>query len=939
MLSTTIPRGDTGRIGEITSLHRWLRPYDAEMLRGRELECARIDAMLAEVRAGQSGSLVLRGEAGIGKSALLDYAAANAAGFQVLRGTGIESESEFPFAAVQQLLWPVRAHLDGVPQQQRTAVEAAFGMGPGAGHDRFLVSLGILSLLSDVAETQPVLCVIDDAQWLDGPSADSLTFVARRLEAEGVLLLFGVRDHETEVLGSAALPELRLTGLDPSAALSLLEDGLVIDPHVRDLLIAGAAGNPLGLRELPRSLSADQLAGRAPLPGLIPTGERLKQVFLSQVRRLPEDTQTMLLLAAAEHTGDLRAVLAAAALVGAGTGALEDAERAGMVTVVDNRVVFRHPLMRSAVYGGATFLKRRAANQSLAAVLARAEDADRRAWQLSAAAVGPDESLASQLEDVGRRALDRGGYAAAATAFARAAELTPDPEPQAARLLEAARACWQAGKPERARGLLDTAAPLASGKELRAGIARLRGSIEFSCGEPIAAYASLLAGAELVAESAPTTAAAILAEAGQIAWVSGNIPRLSEAARRLAGLPEPTDATAVTATLVLGLERLLSGDTEAAAAALLCAAKSAEKANEPSSLGQSASVALFTGDDAGALELFERAVGCARSDGAVNTLPMLLGPLSALQAWTGRYDSATANATEGMRLALDTGQENPAAHHRSVLAWVAAVQGREQDCRAAAAAALSRAIGHRLGPQAAIASWALALLDLGMGRPGEAFDRLNAMIGAGPGEGHQLVKTFAAADLVEVAVRSGRDQQAADVAAMLRAWATNMKASWALALAARCDALLDPSDSDNHFERATALHAQSGRPFDAARTELLYGESLRRRRNRIQARTHLRAAHEAFESLGAAPWADRARAELLATGETARKRDPSTLSQLTPQELQIVRLVGAGGTNREIAAQLFLSARTIDYHLHKVFAKLGISSRTELVRLTVSGEA
>lgn len=908
------------------------------MLHGRELERARLDAMLDEVRAGQSRVLVLKGEAGIGKSALLDHAAANADGFRVLRGTGIESESEFPFAAVQQLLWPVRTHLEGVPQRQRAAVETAFGMASVTGNDRFLVSLGILSLLSDVAEIQPVLCLIDDAQWLDGPSADSLIFVARRLEAEGVMLLFGVRDHETEVLASAGLPELRLTGIDPHAALSLLEDGLAIDPHVRNLLIAGAAGNPLGLRELPASLSEDQLAGRAPLPSLIPTGERLERVYLSQVRRLPDDTQTLLLLAAAEDTGDLRAVLAAAELVGVAPSALEDAERAGMATVVDDRVVFRHPLVRSAIYRGTPFLKRRAANHSLAAVLTRAEDSDRRAWQLSAAAVGPEESLASQLDDVGRQARNRGGYAAAATAFARSAELTPDPERQAERLLEAARACWQAGRPGRARGLLDTAAPLATGNELRGGIARLRGSIEFSCGEPIAAYASLLAAAELVAESAPTTAAAILAEAGQIAWVSGNIPQLSEAAQRLAGLPEPTDATAVTATLVLGLERFLSGDTEAAAAALLRAARSAEKADDPASLGQAASVALFTGDDASALVLFERAAARARSTGAANTLPMLLGPLSALQAWTGRFDSATASATEGMRLALDTGQENPAAHHRSVLAWVAAVQGREQDCRDAAAAALSRAIGHRLGPQAAIASWALALLDLGMGKPAEAFDRLNAMTGAGPGEGHQLVKTFAAADLVEVAVRSGHDGEAADVATVLRAWATHMNASWALALAARCDALLDTTNSDKHFERATALHAQSGRPFDAARTELLYGESLRRRRNRVKARIYLRAAHEAFENLGAAPWADRARTELHATGETARKRDPSTLSQLTPQELQIVRLVGAGGTNREIAAQLFLSARTIDYHLHKVFTKLGMSSRTELVWLIASGD-
>ncbi|HEX8627968.1 MAG TPA: helix-turn-helix transcriptional regulator, partial [Catenuloplanes sp.] len=313
--------------------------------------------------------------------------------------------------------------------------------------------------------------------------------------------------------------------------------------------------------------------------------------------------------------------------------------------------------------------------------------------------------------------------------------------------------------------------------------------------------------------------------------------------------------------------------------------------------------------------------------------------MASLEMWTGRYAAAAASATEGLRLALDTGQENPAAHHRGVLAWIAAVQGREQDCRDNAAAALARAIGHRLGPQAAIASWALAVLDVGLGRPTEAFDRLTALAAAGAGEGHPMVKIFAAADLVEVATRTGRDAEARTAATTLQTWADHAGATWGLALAARCQGLLtDGEDADAHFARAVHLHAGSGRPFDAARTELLWGGLLRRRRRRTQARTHLRAACEAFERLGAVPWAELARAELQATGETARKRDPSTVGDLTPQELVIARLVGAGGTNREIAAQLFLSPRTVDYHLHKVFAKLGMSARSELVRMAVSGD-
>jgi DNA-binding CsgD family transcriptional regulator len=448
----------------------------------------------------------------------------------------------------------------------------------------------------------------------------------------------------------------------------------------------------------------------------------------------------------------------------------------------------------------------------------------------------------------------------------------------------------------------------------------------------------LLAGADLVTQLDPPLAAAMLAEVGRIAWLSGDLPRLGEASQRLAELPSPTGPDAVTAQFVIGLGSFLHGDTARAAQLLRAAADSAEKSDDPAALGLPASGALFAGDDAHALALFARATARARADAAVDALPVLLGPMASLQMWTGRYTSAAASASEGLRLALDTGQENPAAHHRSVLAWIAAVQGREQECHDAAAAALARAIGHRLGPHAAIASWALALLDLGMGRPDAAFDRLDALANAGPGEGHQVVKVLAAPDLVETAVRTGQNARAQAVTAMLQSWADHVAVPWASALAARCQALLaDGEDADRHFARALAWHAEGGRPFDTARTELLQGALLRRRRSRALARTHLRAACEGFEHLGAAPWAELARAELRATGETARKRDPSTLTQLTPQELLIVRLVGQGATNREIAAQLFLSPRTVDYHLHKLFTKLGMSSRAELVRMAVSG--
>jgi len=932
----------TSRIGVITSLGRQCRPYVGVsirfMLHGRERECAQLDRLLDDARAGRSGALVLRGEAGIGKSALLDYAADRANGFRVLRGAGIESESEFPFAAAHQLLRPIHAHIGELPPRQRVAVEAAFGLGPATGDDNFLVSLGILSLLSEAAEQEPVLCLIDDAQWLDEPSADALTFVARRLEADRIVLLFAVRDQETAILAGGALPNLRLEGLDAKAAHGLLGDGPTVSPAVRDLLIASTAGNPLGLRELPAALRPEQLSGREPLPDRLPLSEELERALLTRLDRLPAASHTMLLLASAELTGDPRVILAAAELLDVPADALADAEAAGIVRVVDGQVTFRNPLVRSAIYRNATFLERRAANQALASALTSPEDADRRAWQLASAAVGPDETLAAELTAVAERALERGGHGAAATAYERAAALTPATATQSERLVAAARAAWQGGKPDRARELLDSAGPIASSAHLRADVARLRGNIAFSCGEPGAGYVSMSDGADEIATSDPSLAASMFAEMGLLAWVGGDVLGVTEAARRLADLPAPSDRTAITASLIVGLAHFLKGDSESAAAALQRAAESAQQTDDFNGLSQTASAALFLGDDARAMTMFTRAAARARADGAVNSLPVVLGPLGTLQAWTGRYATAVATASEGLRLALDTGQENAAAHHRSVLAWVAAVQGREDDCRDAAASALARAIGHRLGPQGGIASWALALLDLGMGRPIEAFDRLNAMAGSSPAGTHQAVKTFAAADLVEAAIRADRLDRAEEAAMTLRAWSSHVGAPWALALSARCDALL-ADGSEEHFARAAALHAQSGRPFDAARTALLRGEYLRRSRRRTAARTHLRAACEAFEGLGATPWAERARAELKATGETARKRDPSTIGQLTPQELQIARLVGEGGTNREIAAELFLSPRTIDYHLHKIFTKLGMSSRAELVRLITAGDA
>lgn len=907
------------------------------MLHGRERECAQVDDLLVAARSKRSGALVLHGEAGIGKSALLDYAAAQAGGMQVLRTAGIPTESQLPFAGLHTLLRPVLQRCEAIPDRQRAALLGAFGLGPASAEDRFLISLAVLSLLAESAETLPLVCLVDDAQWLDGPSADALTFTARRMQAEGIAMIFAARDDRP--FEAPGLPELRLTGIDGDAVARMVTErtGTPIAATVRDRLVADTLGNPLAIAELGRLLSAQQIAGRTVLPDQLPVSTDLERLYLDRVGRLPPQAQSMLLVAAAHGTGQLDGVLRAAQVLGAGPDALDLAEAAGLVHVESAVVSFVHPLARSAVYQGATSQRRRQVELALASCLDTDADADRRAWHLANAAPGPDAEAADALQAAAQRAAARGGHDAAAAAFERAAALTAAAELRAARLADAAAAAWSAGQSQRAQEILDRALPLAGAAPLRARIAHLRGSIEAHCGTPSAAYAILVGASELVAATEPERAALMLGEAGQLAWAGGDLARLTAVADRLAALPAGDRPEFVAAHVITGLSGLLRGDTTATAAKLRAAVELATTAQQPRVLMGAAAGAMFLGEDSRAIDLFCTAVAKTRVAADVATLPLLLGPLAMVETLTSRYATALADATEGLRLAQETGQHNPAAHLHAVLALVAAVQGRVQDCRDHAETALAQAISYRLGPHAAIASWALAALDLGAGRSEEAFDRLGSLAGAAPGEGNQMVTLMATPDFVEAAVRIQRQDAAAARLAALQAWSRETGAPWAQALVARCRALLaDDGEQDRYFDEALSLHARGGRPFDTARTQLRYGENLRRRRRRAEARKYLRSAHETFERLGAASWAEQARAELLATGENTRKRDVSAVDQLTPQELQIARFVSAGETNRSIATLMFLSPRTVDYHLRKIFMKLGLSSRAELIRMSSS---
>jgi DNA-binding CsgD family transcriptional regulator len=909
------------------------------MLHGRHEECAAIDRLLADAGGQRSGALVIGGEVGVGKSALLAYAADRAAGrMRVLWGSGVESESELAFAALHQLLRPVLGHVGRLPGPQATALQGAFGLATSNSTNRFLIGVGVLSLLAEVAEERPLVCLVDDAQWLDQPSADALSFAARRLEAEGVVCLFAARDDHVNAFTAPGVHELRLTGLDADSAGVLLAERFPtgLAPNVRDRLITATQGNPLALLELSASLSADQLAGRAPLPDPLPVSVGVEQVFLERVRRLPDSTQTLLLAVAAEETGDPAVIFRAGRALGTGARAFEKAETAGLVRIAEGRIRFHHPLVRSAVYRGATLTQRQAIHQALAAALPAEEHADRRAWHRAAAAMEPDPEVADELERSAERARRRSGYAAAARALERSAELTPAEKLRSRRLAGAADAAWLAGQPDRALELLDHAAAGISEPRLRADVAHLRGVIELRRGVPADAFTILAAGSAEVAPVDPVKALAMLLPASEAASYAGDIALTIEAARRAAALPRGEQRVdQFTLGLLVGIGSILEGDTARGAPLLREAILLAETFDDPSRLGFAGAAARYLGDDTATHDFYARAVARARATGELVLLPYLLESLAVAEVAAGRYTAATASASEGLRLARETGQESSVCRNLSTLALLGAMQGREDACRSYAAEALERAVPRGLRLQAASATWALALLDLASSRPAEALARLETLA-AGSETGHPVIALLSVPDHVEAAVRANQTERGQTALAGFEQWATHTAPPWALALVPRCRGLLSAgAAADRHFTEALRLHGPSSRPFDRARTQLLYGEALRRARRRADSREHLRAAFTTFEQLGASPWAERARAELRVSGETARQRNPSTLDQLTPQELQIVRFVGQGATNREVAAQLFLSPRTIDYHLRQIFTKLGISSRAELIRLHV----
>jgi DNA-binding CsgD family transcriptional regulator len=792
----------------------------------------------------------------------------------------------------------------------------------------------VLSLLAEAAEERPVLGVVDDAHWLDGASANALAFVARRLEAEPVVLLLAAREEEFGRLEGFGLPELRIGGLDPAAAGALLAGrvGLPVTPAVQDRLVELTGGNPLALMELPSILTPQQLAGDEPLPVPLPLTEAVKRTFLERARRLPVETQTLLLVLAAEETGRLATILAAARTLGVGAAALDAAERAGLVHVGEDKADFRHPLVRTAVYRGATTAQRQRAHRALGEVLDAGTDADRRAWHRAAAAVEPDEAVVDELDRAAERARGRGGFSAACAALERAARLTAEPEPRARRLASAADNAWLAGQLKRASGLLQVARSLTADPLLRADVDRLRGWIEYTAGSTLTARQILMQAAGDVAPIDAQRALGMLVAAAEAAWVTCDHDAGVEVGR-LAGRLRPGDdpRTRFFTALLTGFTLLLKDDGPGAAAVLREAVRLAETLGEPDLLGHAEHAAVAIGDDAAAYRLNTRLVATARATGAVGSVVFALQRLAFAEILTGRWPAGAGSAAEALRLARETGQPELCAVSLGWLTVLAALRGEEDRLGSLVAETEAVAATHPLGVHQAHVSdaicWARGIREAAAGQLASAltwFEQMSHPVMAGSAAG---------LDRIEVAIRADRPGLALEWLHPIETLA-EADVAWARARVAHCRALLaDDDTAERQFQQALAHHRQAQRPFERARTELVYGEFLRRARRRVDARAHLHTALQVFEQLGAAPWAERARLELRASGQTARRRDPSTTVALTPQELQVARFVAEGLPTREVAAQLFLSPRTVDFHLRNVFAKLGIRSRTELARI------
>ncbi|MBQ1028417.1 AAA family ATPase [Micromonospora sp. C97] len=916
------------------------------VLRGRDDECRAVRSLL-DGMTNAGGALLLRGEPGSGRTALIGYAHRHAEDRTVLVGSGLAEEATLPYAGLQRLVDPVLHHAADLPDEQRQLLRRALA-GESCPADRQLtLSMAVLGLLAAAAHTRPLLATMDDVDRGDPQTAQVLAFVARRLRhlplavlltADVTANLDGIPAHRlralTEHESSAVLTD-RLRRLAERAGVDRLPERPAASALAA--LATTGGGNPQALVDLAEGLSAGQWRGEEPLPAAPPADGALGRAYRARLDRLPPETRRVLLLAALDEDGAPGTLIRAAAAAGAEVEALAPAEVAGLVRVEQRGVTFPQPLVRMMIAASAPLAERRAAHRLLAEVLVAQGHRLRRAMHLAAATAGADPALAAELEQAAVGGSD--GWATASVALRWAAELSDQPQLTAARLLTAARYAWAGGQPDAARLLLDRLRAVCPDPVVRARADLLRGELELRCGTASGASVTLLAAAAAVDGTDRALALTGLVRAGEAVCFSGDQYRYAEVGRRALALRRPDDPPAleVMGCLVAGVAATLRGDHERAGPALRRAVVLGGRltgwALTPTALSCAAAAGLLVAVDGAAHRLAGRAVELARERGELSMLSRALELRAVAEYWLGRHEAAAETSRDGLRVARATGQVNCANVHLGMLAVLAAI-------RADRATSLRRIreIGESPTPGSrphALAAWALAVLDLVDGRHAEAADRLASLARLGTGRGQVLVQVMATPYLVEAAAHLAHRPAATAALAAFDRWASSTASPLRRALSARCHALLAPrggAEAERHFEAALRLHPTEAGTFERARTELLFGQELRRNRRPRDARTHLHQAREMFSLLGVECWAEQATTELRAAGESIGPPDLPAARLLTGQQLRIAELVAEGATNREIAARMFLSTRTVDHHLRNVFHRLGIRSRTELAR-------
>jgi DNA-binding NarL/FixJ family response regulator len=905
---------------------------EPRQLLGRQREQAVLERLLETAREGRGGVLVVYGDPGVGKTALLEYALDTANDFRVVRTSGVEGETDLDYAALQHLCSPLLELIERLPDPQRDALRVAFGLSSGRPPSPFMVGLAVLGLLSEAAEERPLLCIVDDAQWLDDASGAALAFVARRLLAERIALTFATRNVGSRLL---RFPELPIVPLGRRDARALLESVLParLDASVLERIVAETGGNPLALLELPRGLTPAQLAGGFDLPAALPLSAGIEESFRRRLARLPLDARRLLLLAAAEPVGDPALLWRAAHQLGIPETTTAAVESEGLLTL-DGQVTFRHPLVRSAVYGAAEPIERRVAHQALADATDPQIDPDRRAWHRAQAVSVPDEEVAAGLEQSAARAQARGGFAAAAAFLERSVTLTVDPARRGARALRAADT-------KRLTGALDSALALAAVADRgplddlqRGQLDVLLGRIAFAGNRGNDASPLMLKAASRLEHvdlrlAHETYLDALIAAlfAGRLA-VDANVQVVAGAAR---AAPRSDGAVPASELLLDGLALLVTDGWTAGTAVL----KEAIKAFRADDVGVDEQLrwSWVAGGAAGVIWDYEnwdvltaREERLARDAGALAVLPITLSIRAGVRALAG--DLAEAGFLVDQVQVVTDASDNRRFPNAALL--VAAYRGEEREARQFAEAITKDSSARGEGLALAVASWATALLCNGLGRYEDAF---RAATDALEDPNDLWYSGWAMVELIEAASRTGNQEQAQPALEELVERTDASGTDWALATQARCRALLSGDDDAEALYREAIERLLPGRlRLDLARARLLYGEWLRRQSRRVDARNELRTAYEMFTDFGMNAFAERARIELQATGEHARKRSVDTLGQLTPQEEQVARLAAEGHTNREIATQLFISPSTVEYHLHKVFRKLRVTSRAQLAR-------